>query len=75
MLLLQILLIRGLDYNMFRVKYFDNEAGLERLLNTYCEDRHDIVDIIFSCTYMDKHGYLIYETDEVFNPDYYQKNI
>lgn len=60
---------------MFRVKYFDSEVGLEYLLNTYCEDRHDIVDILFSCTDRWKHGYLIYETDEVFNPDYYQKNI
>ena len=60
---------------MFRVKYFDNEKTLERLLNTYCKERHDIVNIIFSCTKMYQHGYLIYETDEVFNPDYYQKNI
>ena len=60
---------------MFRVKYFDNEKTLEYLLNTYCEDRHDIVDIIFACTEMCKHGYLIYETNEVFDPDYYQKNI
>ena len=60
---------------MFRVEYFETSNELERLLNTCCKDRHDIVDIIFSCTYMGKHGYLIYETDEVFNPDYYQKNI
>ena len=60
---------------MFRVKYFDNEVGLEYLLNTYCVDRHDIIDIIFSCNHTGNHGYLIFETDEVFHPDYYQKNI
>lgn len=60
---------------MFKVEHFDNGAELEYLLNICCEDRHDIVDIIFSCTDRWKHGYLIYETDEVFNPDYYQKNI
>lgn len=60
---------------MFRVKHFDNEQALEYLLNTYCVDRHDIIDIIFACADMCEHGYLIYETDEVFHPDYYQKNI
>ena len=49
---------------MFRVEHFDNEAGLELLLNTYCKERHDIVDIIFACTDRHKHGYLIYETNE-----------
>lgn len=60
---------------MFRVKHFDNEVELEYLLNTYCEERYDIIDIIFSCTNVREHGYLIFETDEKFNPDYYQKNI
>ena len=60
---------------MFKVEYFNTADELEYFLNKCCKDRHSIVDIIFSCTQMTQHGYLIYETDEAFNPDYYQKNI
>ena len=61
---------------MIRVKPFDTANGLEYLINKYKIKREDIIDIKWAasshyCIY----GLLIYETDEVFNPDYYQKNI
>ena len=60
---------------MIRVKNFDNADELEYLVNKYKIEREDIIDIKWTATGHCVYGLLIYETDEVFNPDYYQKNI
>jgi len=48
---------------MIRVKYFDNAAGLEYLINKYKIEREDIIDIKWAATEHCACGLLIYEVN------------
>ena len=60
---------------MIRVKNFSNAGELELFIREKNIKRTDIIDIKWTATSHYVYGLLIYENNEVSNPDYYQKNI